>query len=166
MAVSNVGNSNLRKNLFEAIREIRRDIIEGSNYGVPHVFGEILNGTKVSLTVSVLENERLRMIMNSDNDGLIFVYPADDTDEARLFMDLWRFLRGKERDVVMKVGARIRGNLEEFLRRKGFEILWMNKRDETSGYVQAWITRGSIRYSTIFRRVGEDEFVLLEMKRV
>ncbi|NPA47303.1 MAG: hypothetical protein GXO14_01495 [Thermococci archaeon] len=162
-----VTEQRLRRALFEAIKKIRDDVREGASYGVPHIFGEIRGGEEIEVAVTVLEKDWLKVIIPPDGDGTLrFIYPADDTDDARLFMDLWRFLKGKEKGDVLKPGVRVKGNIEDALRRMGFTILWMNRRDELSGYVQAWIKKGPLRYSVLLRKAGEDEFTVVELKRV
>jgi len=158
----------LRRELFKAIKSIQGSITEGASYGVPHIFGEIRED-KVDVTVTIIENGWLRMMIPSDGEGTLrFVYPADEVDVAGLFMDLWRFLNGKSRDRgdILKPGARIKGSLEDFVKRKGFTVLWINRRDELSGYVQMWIKKGPVRYSVLLRKSGEDEFTIVELKRM
>ncbi len=153
----------LRKELFEAIKELKGQIEEGMKYGVPHIFGEI-HDDRVELVVSVVDGELMENVISRE-DGLVFICPAEDTDVARLFMNVWDLIKGRSRNAV-RPGRKIKGNVKRFMERNGFTILWMNRRDELSGEIQMWVKRGNIRYSIVLRRSGENEFVVEEMRRI
>ena len=165
-----MAEARVKKQLTRLLKELAPEIKEGLKYGVPHLVGEISGEDgefRVELVVTVFEDAHhfLRLVCDG---SLIFIFPAEDFHPYRLFMDLWRFLEGKfERKPVLEEGARIRGPIKLALQREGYEVLWMNvQMAGSSDVIQVWASRGGVRYNMTFEKIGENEFVLLEKKRI
>ncbi|MEO2152556.1 MAG: hypothetical protein ABGW50_07855, partial [Thermococcus sp.] len=59
-------------------------------------------------------------------------------------------------------GITLEGPLSETLRKLGFEVLWMTG----DSVVEVWATKGRARYEMVFQRTGDNEFTLVEKKKV
>ena len=160
----------LKKRISRMLRELSGEIEEGLNYGIPHLVGEIRteNGKpEVEMVVSLFDNKThfMRLILEKE---LLFIFPAEDPHPYRLFLDFWRFLEGKgpEKSKLEK-GDMVKGPIDEALRRCGYSVLWMNVQVTREGEVtQVWAKRGGIRYNMTFKKVGKNEFVVLDVTMV
>jgi len=165
-----MAEARVKKQLTRLLKELAPEIREGLKYGVPHLVGEISGRDgEIGVDIAVVIFEDAHHFLRLVCDGsLIFVFPAEDSHPYRLFMDLWRFLEGKfERKPVLEEGARIRGPIKLALQREGYEVLWMNVQMAGSNdVIQVWASKGGVRYNMTFEKIGENEFVLLEKKRI
>ena len=160
----------LKKRISRMLRELSGEIEEGLNYGIPHLVGEIRagnDGPEVEMVVSLFDGKThsMRLILERE---LLFIFPAEDPHPYRLFLDFWRFLEGKgsEKSKLEK-GDRVKGPIDEVLRRYGYNVLWMNVQMTGEGEVtQVWAKRGGIRYNMTFKKVGKNEFVVLDVAMV
>ena len=162
--------TSLKRKISKMLRELSGEIEEGLNYGIPHLVGEIKAGNgepEVEMVVSLFDSKThfMRLILEKE---LLFIFPAEDPHPYRLFLDFWRFLEGKgsEKSKLEK-GDRVRGPINEVLRRCGYSVLWMNVQMTGEGEVtQVWTKRGGIRYNMTFKKVGKNEFVLIDITKV
>ena len=160
----------LKKELTELLKRLAPQIEEGLKYGVPHIVGEIRNNNgqlEVNATVSIFESSHHFLRLTSSGE-LLFIYPAEDPHPYRLLLDVWRFLEGKKPgSTVLEPGTVIKGDLKESLRKHGYEILWMNIQPTAEGeMVGVWARKGDVRYNLTFKKVGREEFLLVELSRV
>jgi len=165
-----MAETKIKKRLSELLRGLSGEISEGLHYGIPHLVGEIRaeNGEPVVNIEVVVFDGRTHELRLIDGRELIFVYPAEDPHPYRLFLDLWRFLNGKKREKKsLEKGDRVMGPIDDALRKRGYGVLWMNVQVTGNGEVtQVWATRGGIRYNLTFKKIGENEFVLIDVTRV
>jgi hypothetical protein len=158
--------TNLKRELSARLKELAPQIDEGLAYGIPHVVGEILQGEDLEVNLNIVVFERPHPLRLVSDGGLFFIYPAEDSHPYRLFLDLWRFLQGKEVR-SLKPGEKVRGSVEEALKKHGYTILWMNvQQSMEEELVQVWAKKGKLRYNMVFRKTEGDELVLLEMSRL
>ena len=156
-----MAEADLKRRLAQEIVELWAEIT-GEGEGIPHLVGEISAnpGLNVELEVAFFDDYRIERFL--DDGALFFVFPADEGSPRALFFSLWRFLQGKGVPKLLIPGAKIEGPLSESLKKLGFEVLWMTG----DSVVEVWATKGRIRYEMVFQRTGENEFTLVEKKRV
>jgi len=147
----------LRRELARKVAELWDEVTK-EVAGIPHLVGEIdfNDGPRIELSVAHFDDYTFERFL--DGKTLFFVFPAEEDSPSALFMALWRFLQGKGR--VLAPGVRVKGPLGESLRKLGYEVLWISG----DPLVQVWAVRGRNRYTLVFERDGEDEFVLLEKR--
>lgn len=152
----------LRKLLARKISELWTEISGESAPGIPHLVGEISGGTEIRVDVDVVLFEDYHLERFIDNGTLFFILPADEKSPRALFISLWRFLQGKGTPKLLLPGARLEGPLRNTLEKLGFDVLWMTG----DSVVDVWATKGHVRYEMRFQRAGDNEFTLVEKKRV
>ncbi len=159
--------SRVRRTLAKLLSELWDEIEDGMKYGIPHIVGEI-NPSKeqpVDLSIAVFENARHSFVIR--DEGVLFMYPAEESNPKRLFFEVWRLIEGKSKgEKGLEPGLKVRGPLEAFLQRKGFSVLWMNVRPagETE-QVEVWATKGGRRFSLVFQRTGT-EYLLADVEEI
>ncbi len=156
-----MSETELRKRLAQRISTLWSEITRDDN-GIPHIVGEINANPKLDVDINVAFFDDYRLERFLDDGVLFFVFPADEDSPRALFVSLWRFLQGKGVPKLLIPGIRLEGPLSESLRKLGFEVLWMTG----DSIVEVWATKGRIRYAMVFQRTGENEFTLVEKKRV
>jgi len=156
-----MAEAELRRKIARGIADLWAEI-SGDSEGIPHIIGEIRAnpGLSVSLRVAFFDDYRLERFLG--DGALFFIFPADEGSPRALFVSLWRFLQGKGVPKLLMPGLRLEGPLTETLRKLGFEVLWITG----DSIVEVWATKGRTRYEMVFQRTGENEFTLVEKKRV
>jgi len=153
--------------LAKLLSELQDEIEAGRNYGIPHIVGEI-NPSKeppVNISVAVFENSKHSFVIR--NGEILFVHPTEESNPKRLFFEVWRLIEGRSKgEKSLEPGLKIRGPLEAFLQRKGFNVLWMNVRPAGDmEQVEVWATKEGRRFSLIFQRTGT-EYLLADMEEI
>jgi hypothetical protein len=165
-----MAETNLKRRISRILRELSGEISDGLNYGIPHLVGEIRagqDGPEIEISVVVFDGKSHAMRLIVGNE-LLFLYPAEDPHPYRLFLDFWRFLEGKGSEKKkLEKGNRVRGPIDETLRKHGYNVLWMNVQTTGNGEItQVWARRGGVRYNMTFKKVGKNEFLLVDVTTV
>ncbi|CAI1493062.1 MULTISPECIES: hypothetical protein, partial [Thermococcus] len=157
-----MAEAELRRKLAQEIADLWAEISGGFGEGIPHLVGEISAspGLTVELDVAFFDDYRLERFL--DDGVLFFVFPADEGSPRALFVSLWRFLQGKGVPKLLIPGVKLEGPLSEALGKLGFEVLWMTG----DSVVEVWAVKGRARYEMVFQRTGDNEFTLVEKKKV
>jgi hypothetical protein len=160
--------SRIRRKLAQELSRIEEELKEALEYGVPHVVGEIFMGNdpEITLSVAVFSDSKHSWVLR-DEDTILFMHPAEDTNPKRLFFELWRLLTGRREGKSFGPGVRVKGILKSALQKEGFDVLWMNARTvEGIEYVEVWARKGEERYNMLFQKLTSGDYVLVEMEKV
>jgi len=155
-----MAESVLRRKLAQGIADLWAEISENSGDGIPHLVGEISSGLGVELGVAFFDDYRIERFF--DDGVLFFIFPADEGSPRALFVSLWRFLQGRGVPRLLIPGVKLEGPLGDTLKKLGFDVLWM----AGDSILEVWATKGRNRYELVFKRTGDNEFTLVEKRKV